>query len=183
MAGSETGTIQIARVRTPGQAEAVRILAYEFVDWLRGRYPEMTVEIDTYLRHQKFEEDMRDVRARYVPPGGECLLAVMDGAPVGILMLKDSGGGVCEMNRMYVRDAARGHGAGRALVQRLVERAREMGFASMTLSALPRHHEALSLYRSVGFAEDDRTRDAGNAANVVLMRLDLEGGAHAALRR
>ena len=123
---------------------------------------------------KKFDEDIRDVRVRYGPPAGECLLARLNDTPVGILMLKDLGAGVCEMNRMYVSDEARGHGIGRALVGRLIDRAREMGFRQMTLSALPRHHEALALYRSVGFVEDVRERGAGNSAIDVLMRLELE---------
>jgi hypothetical protein len=46
----------------------------------------------------------------------------------------------------------------------------------MTLSALPRHHEALSLYRSCGFELDDREREAGNSDNAVLMKTYLDAG-------
>ncbi len=89
-------------------------------------------------------------------------------------MLKGLGEGACEMNRMFVRETARGLGVGRALVQELKRRAREMGFRTMTLSALPRHHEALALYRASGFQLDDRARDAGNSANAVLMKINLD---------
>ena len=154
-------------------ADAVYALAYEFIDWLRGRYPEMATEIDIYLEHQKFDEQIRDVLVHYGPPQGECLLATVDARPVGILMLKDIGDGVCEMNRMFVREEARGLGVGKALVARLRERAREMGFRTMVLSALPRHHEALALYRAAGFKADERQPEAGNSDNAVLMRLDL----------
>lgn len=165
--------LAIDHVRSQQQADAVRVLAYEFIDWLRERYPEMAREIDTYLEHQQFDRQIRDVLTHFNPPNGECLLATYEGTPVGLVMLKDIGGGVCEMNRMFVRASARGLGAGRALVERLKQCAGEMGFRTMTLSALPRHHEALSLYRSCGFLPDDRPRDAGNAVNAVLMRLDL----------
>lgn len=173
MESKKTTTIRIDLVRTPAQAASIQVLAFEFVEWLRGRYPEMATEIDTYLQHQKFDEDMPNVRAPYAPPHGECLLADMDGTPAGILMLKELGSSACEMNRMHVRDAARGRGVGRVLVLRLIERAREMGFVTMTLSPLPRHHEALALYRSAGFREDHRVLDAGNTTNAVLMRPEL----------
>ena len=88
-------------------------------------------------------------------------------------MLKETGTGICEMNRMFVRSQARGLGVGRALVQRLKTRAREMGFGLMTLSALPRHHEALALYRSCGFELDGRAPEAGNSDAAVLMKIDL----------
>ena len=165
--------LQIDLVRTQDQAKAVYILAYEFVDWLRNRYPEMATNIDAYLEHQKFDTQIREVLTHFNPPKGECLLAMHGGEPVGILMLKDVGGGCCEMNRMFVRESARGLGAGRELVENLKQRARDMGFETMTLSALPRHHEALSLYRSCGFRLDGRPREPGNADNAILMRLDL----------
>ncbi len=168
--------IEIHPARDKKDAEAVYQLAYEFVDWLHQRYPEMAAEIDNYLRHQKFDEQITEVLVHYNPPRGECLVATREGSPVGIVMLKDLGGGACEMNRMFVREAARGMGAGRMLVERLKQRAREMGFTTMELSALPRHHEALALYRATGFRPDDRPRDPGDAGNAVMMRLELVSG-------
>ncbi|MCL5779340.1 GNAT family N-acetyltransferase [Limibaculum sp. FT325] len=165
--------IEIDLVRSKEQAAAVYRLAYEFIDWLRDRYPEMAKEIDDYLEHQKFDEQIQEVLTHFNPPKGECLLAMHGGEAIGILMLKDIGGGVCEMNRMFVRESARGLGAGRALVEELKLRARNMGFETMTLSALPRHYEALSLYRSCGFKHDDREREAGNSENALLMKIEL----------
>jgi GNAT superfamily N-acetyltransferase len=165
--------MEIERVRNQAQADAVYTLAYEFIDWLLERYPEMVDDIDEYLRHQKFDEQIREVLSHFNPPKGECLLASHDGHPVGILMLKDLGFGICEMNRMFVRESARGLGAGRALVNELKLCALELGFVTMTLSALPLHHEALSLYRSCGFLSDDRELGAGNSDNAVLMKIDL----------
>lgn len=168
--------LEIERVRSQAQADAVFTLAYEFIDWLRERYPEMASHIDVYLQHQKFDEQIREVLTHYNPPNGECLLANHDGQPVGIVMLKDLGDGICEMNRMFVRESARGLGASRALVEGLKRRAREMGFGTMSLSALPKHHEALPLYRSCGFVLDDRESEAGNSDNAVLMKVDLGAG-------
>ncbi|MEJ1996512.1 MAG: GNAT family N-acetyltransferase [Limibacillus sp.] len=164
---------RVRPVRTKYEADAVYGLAYEFVEWLRQRYPEMDSEIDTYLHHQKFDEQIRDVLIHYNPPKGECLLAFDGSNPVGILMLKDLGGGICEMNRMYVRESARGLGLGGALVTEIIKRARQMGFQRITLSALPRHHEAMALYRSLGFKDDDRPKEPGNSDNAILMKLDL----------
>ena len=68
----------------------------------------------------------------FTPPAGECLLARQDGHPAGILMLKPRAeAGVFEMNRMFVRDSARGAGVARALVARLMQRARELGYQVM----------------------------------------------------
>ena len=164
---------RVRPVRTKDEADAVYRLAYEFVEWLRQRYPEMDSEIETYLQHQKFDEQIRDVLIHYNPPKGECLLAFDGAEPVGILMLKDLGAGICEMNRMFVRESARGLGLGGALVRGIIKRAQQMGFQRITLSALPRHHEAMALYRSLGFKDDDRPKEPGNSDNAILMKLDL----------
>ena len=44
----------------------------------------------------------------------------------------------------------------------------------MVLSALDKHHEAITLYRSLGFEDDIRANDTQSAADrEVLMRLTL----------
>ena len=110
----------------------------------------------------------------FAPPGGECLLAMLDQRLVGILMLKPHSDGMCEMNRIYVRPEARGQGAGRALCYRLIERGRKLGYKVMILSALDRHDEAINLYKSPGFEQVDRAPETFGAGHrEVPMRLKL----------
>lgn len=169
-----SGDVVIELVRTEAQAEDVRAMAWEFVDWLRARYPELLGAIDEYLVNQDFRGMLDSLLESFAPPSGECLLARLDGAPVGILMLKPFEDRTCEMNRMFVREAGRGRGVARALALRLIERARELGYETMVLSALDRHHEALGLYRSLGFQEDARAPDTESGADrEVRMRLAL----------
>ena len=165
--------VQIKLVRRQAEADAVYVLAYEFIDWLHERYPEMGTVIDEYMAHQKFDEQIKDVLIHFTPPKGECLLATHEDKPVGIVMLKDLDNGICEMNRMFVRQTARGLGAGRALVERLIQRAVDMGFRTMVLDALPRHDEAIALYLSMGFQLDERPGAPGTSETDVHMRLDL----------
>jgi len=162
-------------VRTEAQAEHVRTMAWEFVDWLRGRYPELNHAIDEYLKNQDFLGMLGRLLQEFCPPAGECLLAELDGNPVGILMLKPhTEPDVCEMNRMFVRPEARGCGVAKAMSDRLIQRARDLGYKAMVLSALDKHDEAISLYRSLGFQRDERAPDSSSgAAREVLMRLSL----------
>ncbi|MFQ5622763.1 MAG: GNAT family N-acetyltransferase [Paracoccaceae bacterium] len=76
---------------------------------------------------------------------------------------------------MFVRPAARGHGVGRKLCERLIERARELGYAPMKLDALHCHRGALPLYRSLGFVADRESPSFGDDF-VVPMVLDLRPG-------
>jgi len=170
--------IEIQEIREDWQAAEAEKLAWEFVDWLRGRYPEMQTEIDDYLAGQKFAERMKDVRKDYGPPRGEGLLALLDGKPVGLLLMRDIGDHACEMNRMFVRPEARGKGVARQLADQLIETARVKGFEWMRLGALPRHDEALALYRSLGFREDKGQTLDGDTKSAVKMSLYLGRHAH-----
>lgn len=146
--------VLIAPARSEDDIADVTRLAWDFVRFLRLRYPERAEMISAYLRDQRFEEMLANFRDFFMPPEGECLLARLEGRAVGIVMLKPAAAGLCEMNRMYVAPEARGHGIGRALCEGLFERARAMGYREMRLDALNRHAEALPLYASLGFRPD-----------------------------
>ena len=60
------------------------------------------------------------------------------------------------MKRLYVRPACRGSGLGAALVDHIVARATEAGYARMLLDTDPHLQSAIKLYRSRGFLPTDR---------------------------
>lgn len=88
----------------------------------------------------------------YVAPGGAILMATLDREPVGCVVLAAlEPPEICEMKRLYVRDGARGHGIGRLLVQRLMQRARELGYQMLRFDTAPELDAAIALYASMGF--------------------------------
>jgi len=128
--------LQIIHVREEADAADVQTLVREFFVWVRCRYPEpLTVAaIENCVRVQDIEGQMRELLTRFCPPTADFLLARLDGVPAGIVMTKGHSEGLCETNRMYVRDAARGHGLGRALVAEIVATANALGYRRMMLA-------------------------------------------------
>ena len=56
---------------------------------------------------------------------------------------------------MYVQPHARGLGAGRAIIERLIEDARVLGYKQLRLESLKALAAAHNLYHSVGFKDID----------------------------
>jgi GNAT superfamily N-acetyltransferase len=166
--------VTVVKVRSSEEIDAVRTLVWEFFDVMRERYPDMQAEIDAYIAYQNIAGQLDDFATYYLPPAGECFLALHDGAPVGMVMMKPKGDGDGEMNRMYVRASARGLGLGRRLGEALVDEARSRGLGTVWLDALYRHVEAIPLYESLGFVRyTDPAAFQADDARVIHMKLVL----------
>jgi GNAT superfamily N-acetyltransferase len=122
-----------------------------------------------YLSGLPFVVDFQDVDAEladlgrvYAPPRGAVLLARPAGDPgpaaVGVVGITDFGDDRVELKRMYVAPEARGSGAGRALAERAIARARELGYRQMLLDTVASLTAAIALYESLGFVAIDAYR-------------------------
>lgn len=58
----------------------------------------------------------------------------------------------CELEDLYVREADRGAGVGRALTEASIQRAREQGCRRMNILANEANPPAIALYRALGFS-------------------------------
>ena len=94
----------------------------------------------------------------YVPPRGGLWLAMHDEIGVGCVALRPLDEGSAEVKRMFVDEAWRGRGVGRALMETLVAGARERGYATLRLGTLEDMKAAQRLYASLGFRPVERYR-------------------------
>ncbi len=92
-------------------------------------------------------------------PRGLFLVATYQGDAVGCGGLKLAGGATAELKRLWVDPTARGFGVGRRLMGALEGHALDHGYWRMRLDTNRTLTEAITLYRSLGYAEVDAFND------------------------
>jgi GNAT superfamily N-acetyltransferase len=157
----------------------VAVLSGELTEWARGRtLAEYGVELEFESEQALFHdlEVVRESRSRLY-------LAEVEGEPVGMGGLRPLSADEAEIKRMYVRPSARGLGAGRAILVRLIDDACALGYRTIRLDSAPFMHEAHALYRSYGFVPSSphegwefESVPALRDVPVVFMSLDLGPG-------
>ena len=101
------------RVRSEADAEEVRALARAFKAWNYTVLADMHDVVDAYFDGHDFEGHLARLLTACNPPDGECLLARLDGAPVGIVTLQRRSDTEAEVNRLLsaMRRAGQGSAA------------------------------------------------------------------------
>ncbi|KAF7589298.1 hypothetical protein BBP40_004485, partial [Aspergillus hancockii] len=146
---------RITPAQTPDHIAAARDLFTAYTQWLG---------ID--LSFQGFASELQSLPGQYAVPHGELLLtySIEGDIPIGCVAvrpLKKTSSAeqehgderYCEMKRLYVSPVARGTGLGKALVDSIIRRAKELGYREMRLDTLPSMTSAIPLYQRVGFVE------------------------------
>jgi GNAT superfamily N-acetyltransferase len=126
--------------------DEVRRLFGEFVAWHHQRQRENAGLVGAYFDDAACQAELETLPGAYAATeGGALLLAWDDGAALGCVALRQLGEDSCEMKRMYVGDAIRGRGLGRALGEAVLQRARDLGYREMYLDTSVEQHEAIGL--------------------------------------
>jgi putative acetyltransferase len=92
----------------------------------------------------------------------------------GIAQLDNYDGPVCELQKMYFLEEARGKGIGTAMMTRCLDEARKFGFRQCYIETMPYMKAAQKLYKRAGFHYiDGPMGDTGHFSCPVHMLLDL----------
>jgi putative acetyltransferase len=149
-------------VESPAQIATVRELFLEYAN-----------SLGFSLCFQSFDRELAGLPGEYAPPNGRLLLAEWQGEPAGCVALHPLEAGICEMKRLYLRPQYRGKGLGRALVQRIIDEARSLGYLRMRLDTVePLMKDAVVLYRRFGFREIPPYRE-NPIAGAMYLELEL----------
>ncbi|MFZ2003465.1 MAG: GNAT family N-acetyltransferase [Stellaceae bacterium] len=130
-------------------------VAIDLVDKETAELRELVVELDAvlganYQPHQRHGLSL----AQLFEPHVRFFIVRLDGTAMGcggVALFDDH----AEVKRMYTRPAARGRGLAKALLQRIEDEARVAGKSVLRLETGPYQHEAIGLYRRMGFTACD----------------------------
>lgn len=145
-----TSPLELITVDDGDTRGAARSLIAEYLRWIADAAEErygLVFDIDAMVT-----SDLDD-RSKFYPPTGRFYVVRHLGQYVGVGCLKALTPEIAEIQRMYVQPEVRGLGAGRRLLERLLDDARAIGYHAIRLESLKFLSAAHALYRSVGFID------------------------------
>ena len=149
--------------------EDIRSLFSEYTDMLVSINPEFHL----YLDIQHYDDEKENPSLKYALPDGRLYVDVSDdGIARGCIALRKLSDGKGEVKRLYVRPEYRGNGIATALVERIIEDARDIGYKELYLDTLPELESAVRLYKSFGFEETGQYNDSP-VDKTIFMKLSL----------
>jgi putative acetyltransferase len=162
----------IANGREPS-LHATQVESREQAAEVRELFLEYAQSLTFDLCFQSFDKELAGLPGDYAPPEGRLLLAIFDGQTAGCVALHKIENDVCEMKRLYVRPRFRGKGMGKALAERIIHEAREIGYKKLRLDTVePVMRTAVAMYRALGFREIEPYR-ANPIEGALYMELQL----------
>ncbi|MDC6386845.1 GNAT family N-acetyltransferase [Flagellimonas taeanensis] len=100
------------------------------------------------------DKALDDMYAEYDVPRATYFVVEHDGKIIGcagIAPLQNYAGNVCELQKMYFLEEARGKGIGSEMMQVCLQRAKDFGFDECYLETMPYMAAAQKLYKKNGF--------------------------------
>ncbi|WP_396171833.1 GNAT family N-acetyltransferase [Flavobacterium sp.] len=148
---NSNSSIDIREVQLPADIENIKQLWTDYLTWGNDRM-QLLYGVHPHNPQEAVKEDIKNID-KFLPPNGRLILAFIDGHACGIGCLKSINDEIGEIKRMYVDPSFRTIGAGRAILQALLNAAKEAGYQKVRLDSPKFMEAAHSLYRNVGFRE------------------------------
>jgi len=139
----------------------------------RQLFEEYAESLGFSLCFQNFDQELTGLPGKYSPPTGRLLLAYVDSKVAGCIALRKHDSDTSEMKRLFLRPHFRGMGLGKALVVKIIDEAKAIGYKHMCLDTIPgKMDSAIALYEAMGF-EDISPYYDNPVAGARFMRKDL----------
>jgi len=142
-------SIEIRDAQLPDDIENIKKLWTDYLTWGNDRM-QLLYGVHPHNPQEAVREDIKNID-KFLPPNGRLILAFIDGNACGIGCLKSINDEIGEIKRMYVDPSFRNIGAGRAILNALLNAAKETRYKKVRLDSPKFMEAAHSLYRSFGF--------------------------------
>ncbi len=143
--------VLVRNVLIPNDLEAVRKLWFDYLTWGNNEMQSL-YGVHPHDPKEAVEQDILLID-KFLPPHGRLVLAVYENKVCGLGSLKSINTEIGEIKRMYVDPSFRKIGAGRAILQSLINAAKETGYKKVRLDSPKFMEAAHALYRSFGFKD------------------------------
>jgi putative acetyltransferase len=162
--------IKIEQAKSALHLGYVHELLKEYTAWAETLHP-----MEGIPAFEGYADEMENLPGIYSPPKGRLLLALDDDLPAGCVALKPVRAGVAELKRMYVRPGNRGKRIGWQLGERLVNEARQIGYAKIILDSHHSMKAAHAVYGGLGFKQVAPPAETPEVVKhlAIFMELDL----------
>jgi GNAT superfamily N-acetyltransferase len=141
--------IEIRDAQLPSDIDCIKQLWTDYLRWGNDTM-QLLYGVHPHNPEEAVQEDILNI-TKFLPPNGRLILAFTNGNACGIGCLKSINDEIGEIKRMYVDPNFRKIGAGRAILQGLLNAAKETDYKKVRLDSPKFMEAAHSLYRSVGF--------------------------------
>lgn len=137
---------------TPADWDALRTLAWAYRQDLIDHDPLLAHLIPLFYPEDRYTQTLAKAEADHSPPEGDARLLFQNDHPTGCGMLHRFSTDTAEIKRVYLAPEARGTGQGRAIMQALIEAARNLHYTRLLMDTAAPLKDAQNLYDSMGFA-------------------------------
>ena len=118
-------------------------------------------EVGAHAGSGPWDDDLHRIDAEYIHAGGEFYVGIIDGRIVAMGALKRLTDTRAEICRMRVHPDLQRRGLGTRILSKLEQRARDLGFRTLTLDTTVGQVAAIRMYTRAGYVEVARGRKLG----------------------
>ena len=166
--------LRIIKPQTKDDFDAIRQLCWAYREFLGSLKSAESRVVAKYYPEDAYQELMNQIEVLHAPPGGGLRLALLEDTPIGCGMFHTLSPGVLEIKRVFLTPDARGSGAGRKIVEVLIEDCRAAGAHKINLDTGRNLSSAIQLYESLGFKQCEPYQDVPKFARDVMLFFELD---------
>ena len=126
----------------------------------------------SFIFNPALDSDFENIRGIYINNDGEFFVASLDDTVIGMGALRKIDSNTAEIKRMRVSIQHQRKGLGSTILEKLIERAKELGYKKLILDTSEKQTAAKQLYEKFGFEEYDRKKLGDH--EIIFYELDLK---------